>query len=188
MWTQSLHSPSRNTNLALHGELRDRLQRIDRDRERFERRRRPFAKRVVGTDQIGYYLRFFDAYRDNLPAFHRSCGSHRVIGIKRKCAVAAPQIGRAHAGQGVPICLDGREIRRHAKNRVGHGIVVQCLPERFSLAELLGGAASEWNHPAAQVNSMLRRLHSRSREIRLQRPGIAVDEIKDAVPARRSCR
>ena len=45
--------------LVLHGELRDRLQRIDGNRERLERGRRSLAECVVRTDQLGGHLRVF---------------------------------------------------------------------------------------------------------------------------------
>ena len=89
--------------LVLHGEFGDRLQRIDGDRERLERRRRSLAKCVVGTDQLCGHLRIFHLDRDNLPAFNRASSGHRVVGVKGKCAVAAAQVGRAHAGQSVSL-------------------------------------------------------------------------------------
>src|SRR6476619_6819950 len=83
----------------------------------------------------------------------------------------------------MPFGFDGREIRRHAKDRAGDAMIVQCFPERFTLPELLSGSASDRNYPVAQMNGMLGRLYARCGKIWLQSFGIAVDEVEDAVAA-----
>ncbi len=108
---------------------------------------------------------------------------HGVIGIKRERAVAATQIRRAHARQGVSPGFYRREIRGHEDDRVGHAVIIQRFPEGLALAKLLGSAPPERDHPAAHVNAMLWRFHARSRKIGLQRFGVAMDEIKNAMPA-----
>src|SRR5713101_6553731 len=97
---------AQNEFLVLHGEFRDRLQGIDGNCERFERRRGPFAKRVVRSDQVCRYLGLFHSDRNDLTTLHRSRSSHWVIGIERERAVASTQVGRSHAGQSVALGLD----------------------------------------------------------------------------------
>src|SRR4029077_18898149 len=83
---------AQNELLVLHGECRDRLQGIDGNCERFERRRGPFAKRVVRSDQMCPYLGLFHSDRNDLTTLHGSRSSHRVIGIEGERAVASAQV------------------------------------------------------------------------------------------------
>src|SRR5207247_4502217 len=97
--------------------------------------------------------------------------------------IRPPQVGRAHAGESFSIGSHGREIRRNAEHRIGDAVVVENFPERFPAAQLFRTAATQGNHPTAQMYRMFRRLHSRSREVKRQSFRITMDKVEQAVSA-----
>src|SRR5439155_12647588 len=92
----------------------------------------------------------------------------RIVGVEGERAIRPPQVGRAHPGESFSLGRHGREIRRNAEYRIGDAVVVEDFPERFPAAQLLRTAATQGNYPTAEMNRMLGRLHSRSREVERQ--------------------
>ncbi len=82
-----------------------------------------------------------------------------------------------------PLAGDWRKVRRDAEDAIRNAVLVQNFPERFALTKLFCAAASQRNHPATQVQHVFRRLYPRSRKIRLESLGIAMNKIEDTVTA-----
>ena len=68
--------------------------------------------------------------------------------------------------------------------KLGTPLSSSVSQKAFPLTELLRASAAERDNPIPQMNSALRRLDSRRGKIWLQRVGIAMNKIKDAMPAR----
>ncbi len=167
----------------LEANARHRFQRIHVHRERPGRGRRVPAKRVIGANQIGRHpivlhldLNYFSAFKGS----DRSC---RIIGVESECAIRAAQIGRAHAGESLPLRDYWRKIRWDAVNVVGHAVFVQNLPEGLAVPQLFRRATAQRDHPTPDMKTMFWAFYARRRKVELKSLRIAVDEIEDSVPA-----
>ena len=169
--------------MVLHADARHRLQRIHINRERLGSRRRVLTKCIVRSNEIGrdpiilyFNLHYFSAFNRS----HRRC---RIIRIESECAIRTAQIGGAHAGKSLPFRDDRREICRDAVNVIGHAVFVQNLPEGLAVPQLIRRSAAERNHPTPDMKTVLGAFYSRRGKIKLKGFRVAVDEIKNSVPA-----
>src|SRR5439155_12567537 len=110
---------------------------------------RTFAECVIGADQIRFDLPVLDLHGNDLSAFElsRNCGG--IVSIEGKGAVGPAQIGRAHAGERFPLGGYRGKVGGDAEDCVGNAVLVENLPECFSLSQLFSAAAAQGDDPVS---------------------------------------